>query len=96
MHSTKGPSGQWYAHNGDFSGPVKISIPVRSQAQYPYDHTSASTPHTLAGEQGTFVEVEIPFEDLRALYLAYVRRERISLLEQASDDDLEQMLLNGS
>lgn len=93
MHSTQGPSSQWYAHNGDYSGAVKASIPVRAQARYPDNYTSASKPHAIAGEEGEFVEVEIPFEDIRALYLAYVRQTRISRLEQAEDAELEAELI---
>jgi hypothetical protein len=36
---------------------------------------------------------EIPFEDIRALYLRYLRSERISRLEQAEDAELEAELL---
>jgi hypothetical protein len=92
MHSTRGPSGQEYGHNGDFSGAVKASIPVRPQASHPDNYTSASTPHVLAGGEMR-IEVEIPFEDIRALYLRYLTSKQISRLEQASDDELEQMLL---
>lgn len=95
MHSTQGPSGQWYTHNGDFSGPVKASIPVRPQAEYPDDYTSASTPHVLPGEE-LRIEVEIPFKDIRALYLRYLTSKQISLLEQATDDERERMFLGES
>jgi hypothetical protein len=93
MHSTKGPSGQWYAHNGDFSGEVKVSLPVRPQGDYGLNYPCASEPHQIAGQQGHFVEVEIPFADIRALYLRYLTSKQISRLEQASDDEREQMLL---
>jgi hypothetical protein len=96
MHSTQGPSGQWYAHNGDFSGEVKITIPIRDQGPYPQSHTTASGPHQIAGEQGIFVQVEIPFEDIRALYLSHLRSQRIYRLEQSTDEELEQMLLGES
>lgn len=93
MHTTQGPSGQYYAHNGDFSGSVKAAIPVREQASYPHDdHACASQPHHLMGEEGLFVEVEIPFEDIRALYLRHVRSQMISRLENASDEELEASL----
>jgi hypothetical protein len=34
----------------------------------------------------------IPFEDIRALYLEYLKRSKISALEQASHDFLEEAL----
>lgn len=40
--------------------------------------------------------VEIPFEDIRALYLAYVRSNLISRLEQAGDTELEAQLLGSA
>lgn len=93
MPSTRGASGQWYAHNGDFSGAVKASIPVRPQTRYPDpDHTTASTSHGVMGEDGVFVEVEIPFDDIRTLYLRHLRSRKIRELEQASDDELEGIL----
>jgi hypothetical protein len=72
MHSTQGPSGQWYQHNGDFSGPIVI--------------TDLDT--AINNEYG-YPRIEIPFEDIRAIYLRYARSKMISELEQASDDDLE-------
>jgi hypothetical protein len=39
--------------------------------------------------------VEIPFADIRALYLEYARRKAISRLEQAEDGELEALLFPG-
>jgi hypothetical protein len=50
------------------------------------------------GEQlddGRF-EVEVPFTDLRAIVLGYLRDRMISDLENASGDTLEAMLTRGS
>jgi hypothetical protein len=94
MHSTQGPSGQWYAHNGDYSGSVHVHIPVRDQTRYPdKDRTTASAVHNLPGEEGEFVQVQIPFEDIRALYLAHLRSAMISQLEQQDATQLEEELI---
>lgn len=96
MHAHRGPSGQWYNHNGDFSGEVLASLRVHGQGLPPGDRASASIPHKAVGEDGEmgeFVEVRISFEDIRSLYLAYVRQNRISRLEQAENAELEAELL---
>ena len=46
-------------------------------------------------DDGRF-ELEIPFTDLRALVLDYLRQRMISGLESASDDTLEQVLTGGT
>ena len=46
-------------------------------------------------EDGRF-ELEVPFTDLRALVLDYLRQRMISGLESASDDTLEAMLTHGT
>lgn len=46
---------------------------------------------TFLGDSNSVTErpFDIPFEDIRALYLEYLRRSKISALEQASYDFLE-------
>ena len=46
-------------------------------------------------EDGRF-ELEVPFTDLRALVLDYLRHRMIAGLENMSDDTLEQVLTNGT
>ena len=72
MHSFNAPSGRTYHHNGDFSGAVKFDAQVEMMSP------------TSAG----LAWVEVPFEDLRALVAEYARRERISRLEEMSDDEV--------
>lgn len=90
MHSTEAPSGQTYHHNGDFSGVVMADIPVRHQTRYPEkDHTRASCVIENEFTTHPYVEVEIPFEDVKYLVLAYLRSKAVSFLEQADDETLE-------
>ena len=92
MHSTQGPSGLCYAHNGDFSGDVKVTIPMRRPGET-YSWGTSSDIEVEINERDKTVTVDIPFEDIRALYLAYLRRNMISRVEQASDTELEAHLL---
>jgi len=46
-------------------------------------------------EDGRF-ELEVPFADMRALVLGYLRQRMIAGIEDASDDTLEAMLANGT
>jgi hypothetical protein len=77
MHSFNAPSGVTYHHNGDFSGSVILT--EEEIMQFGLD----------GGGSGVGNGVYIPFEDIRALYLEYLRRSKISALEQASYDFLE-------
>ena len=87
MHSTTAPSGLTYHHNGSFSGVVKTEIPVREQTGYPdKDHACAREKFVRRGGQTqAYVEVEIPFADMKHLVLSYLRSEAIGFLEQADD-----------
>ncbi len=61
-------------HNGDFSGGVKINIPV--------DRIEALE------EMAGYVQVCIPFEALKTLVGQYVAGQKMSALEEADDDDI--------
>lgn len=77
MHSFEAPSYITYHHNGDFSGSVVVTPP---------DTLSFG----LITEGGG---IEIPFEDIRALYLESLRRRKITQLEQADFDELEKRFM---
>lgn len=79
MHSFPAPSGIVYLHNGDFSG--SILIPDEEIQQFAL--------------QKAYGGLHIPFEDIRAIYLEYLRRSKISALEQASTDFLEEAARKG-
>jgi hypothetical protein len=49
----------------------------------------------MDGEDRLGGDIEIPFEDIRALYLESLRRSKISALEQASADFLEEAARRG-
>jgi hypothetical protein len=78
MHTTTGPSGRVYHHNGDFSGNVLA------------ESVSVDT-GDLEGWK-TCGDVEIPFADMRHLVLQRYRSRLILLLEEADDDRLEMLL----
>jgi len=92
MQDTEGPSGLHYFHNGDFSGSVKVEIPVLPDEHWSGngDRASVSEPYPQVVTQRRVVEVEIPFADLKHLVLQYQRRRLVSMLEDA--DDAEMML----
>jgi hypothetical protein len=52
-------------------------------------------PKGMPLDDGRF-ELTVPFTDLRALVLDYLRQRMISGLESASDDTLEAMLTSGT
>jgi hypothetical protein len=76
MHSFKAPSGITYHHNGDFSGSVEI----------PFEEISEFALYNDA--EG----IEIPFGDIRTIYLESLRQKLIAELEQADYDTLEKMI----
>lgn len=56
-----------------------------------YHHNSDFSSNVIMeGEDRLGKNIEIPFGDIRALYLEYLRRSKISALEQASADFLEE------
>lgn len=90
MHTTRGPSGLYYHHNGDYSGDVMVTVPFERATPDPY---STYVAKAEIDEQQRKVTVDIPFEDMRRLVLAHLRSKLIEELEQADDDKLEQLLL---
>lgn len=81
-HTTKAAGGTVFTHNGDYSGEVGITVyapPEELTDGPPFEHRAAW-------------RVTVPFEDLRALVLGYLRDKRISKLEQAEGDELEKLL----
>ena len=77
MITTKLDNGRVFLHNGDFSGNLLINV-----APGEVDYTE-----TVPGEPTTW-RVALPFEDVKAIVAEYVRRERTTALETASDDDI--------
>lgn len=75
MHAFDSPTtqGVTYFHNGDFSGNVKILVPTDMADVEPVENTD-------------FIEIEVPFEDLKALVARYVRRRKIADFEREEDD----------
>lgn len=84
MHSFNAPSGLTYHHNGDCSGGVRVEIPMGRRAAQDYGVPAIDN-------NARTVTVDIPFKDIRALYLNHLRNRRISMLENADDDALEEM-----
>lgn len=94
VRTTDGPSGQEYHHNGDYSGVVTAYVPVREQTRYPdKTHACAGRPQGESSEGSEYVEVEIPFEDMKSIVFGYLGRKIVSFVESAEDDELEQILL---
>ena len=79
MHTTEGPEGTVFQHNGDYGGEVDIIVRAEP-AQF-------GTP-----EGSPAWAVSIPFADVRSLVLGYLRDKRIAELESAGDDGLEKFL----
>ncbi len=98
MHSTSGPSGQTYHHNGDYSGSVKAFMPVRSQEGCKEGPDIACVSRPVKGidydnPEVEYVEVSIPFEDIRRLAMWYLMGKVTERLENANDDELERLFL---
>ena len=76
------PSGLIYDHNADFSGGVRVELPMGQHA---------GTHHGVRTINATdqTVEVVIPFTDMRHLVLASLRSRMMLHLEEADDDTLE-------
>lgn len=79
---TTAPSGLTYHHNGDFSGRVRVEIPMGHRSGDDFGVSS------IDNNERT-VTVDVPFEDMKHLVLAYLRSETIGRLEQADDAALE-------
>jgi hypothetical protein len=78
-HTTKGPDGTVFHHNGDYSG--DLDIVVRRE------------PKMFATPEGpTAWVVSVPFADIRSLVLSYLRDKRTGELEDAEGDELEKLL----
>jgi hypothetical protein len=101
MHTTHGPLGTTFHHNGDFSGLVKFLAPCAA-AQRSVDveapFSALVRAAVLPGYWGSvdvrredndeMSEVEVPIADLRALVGRRVRDARISSLEEAEPEEL--------
>jgi hypothetical protein len=85
MHTTKGPGGTVFHHNGDYSGDVVI------QFDAPTESGKGSYMQSPDGDLVNW-RIEVPFADVRALVLGYLRDKRISELEDAGDGELEKLL----
>jgi hypothetical protein len=91
MHSTPLTGGVVAHHHGDMSGKIKLSY----YGKQDYSHRA-----WLVDENGfpskdpiqDNIEVELSFEDIRALYLGHLRRQMISDLEQMTDEQFEEKL----
>lgn len=68
-----------FHHHGDYSGDVHINV-SKDAVQRSFDATTERA------------EVHIPFDALKMLVVAYMRRKMIIALEQSSDDDLIELL----
>lgn len=94
MRSYDAPSGLSYHHNGDYSGDVKIAVPMRRPGKtYSWGQTSDIVVEIDDRDQA--VIVDIPFEDMKHLVLDYYRSELISRLERG-DEVLERLLFRVS
>lgn len=89
MHSTQGPSGLYYHHNGDYSGDVKVTIPMMRRELYTW---GSGTVQVEIDEPRQQVTVDIPFEDMRHLVLSHYRSLMTGRLENADDKELERLL----
>lgn len=72
-HTTIGAEAT-FIHNGDFSGDITIS-------------SKKTNFEPVRNPDGDYIDLTIPFEDLKMIVATYVRDKNISALEQASDDD---------
>ena len=102
MHTTIGPQGTCFNHNGDFSGLIKFSVPFAGEEQ-PVDVEAPFNALVRAATFGTgrwsrvnarredndeVCTVEVLVADLRALVASRVRGDRIEALEEMEDDAL--------
>ena len=76
------PSGLFYHPVVDFSGSVRVELPMGRRAGTDYGVSSIDA-------DAQTVVVDIPFEDMRHLVLACLRSRMMLHLEEADDDALE-------
>lgn len=91
MHTTPLSGGVIAHHNGDMSGDIELVFwgkAEHSHHAYLLDEDGFQNNNPI---QDT-VMVKLSFEDIRKLYLGYIRSQKISRLEQMSDDDLERLI----
>lgn len=91
MHTTPLSGGVVAYHNGDMSGDIDLTFwgkADHSHRAYIVDENGFQSKEPI---QDT-VMVKLSFADIRALYLGYIRSQKISRLEQMSDDDLERLI----
>jgi hypothetical protein len=79
MHTTEGPQGTVFHHNGDYSGEVKVTVTAEPARGTDVNHV----PHWTA---------EVPFADLEALVLGKYRNYAITMLESAEGPALARVL----
>lgn len=84
-HTSEGPEGTVFIHNGGYDGDVKIVVgseQVQSWDGGPIEHTEK-------------LHVTVPFNDLKALVAQYVRMERVCALDDSEMTDDEVLGLPG-
>lgn len=79
----------YYHHNGDYSGDVKVTVPMTRHESRPWGTT---TTKVEIDEHRREVTVDIPFDDMKHLVLDHYRSRMISCLENADDQEVERLL----
>lgn len=82
MHTTQGPKGVYFVHDGDYGGQVKIFIP-------------SDTANMELSHQDHTVMVEVPMEALEFFVARKIVSKYISSLEQAVNMDEVHAALRG-
>lgn len=84
------PEGEFTIHhNGDYSGDVVITT-TNNAAKYVEIRASG----VFTGPVPT-VQLTLPFDLIRAIYLSYARTEMIRRFENSTDNDLEDFFIGG-
>lgn len=84
------PEGEFTIHhNGDYSGDVKIDV------DKPHERVTIYTPNFIGAPKEPQVQLTLPFDLIRAIYLSYARTEMIRRFENSTDNDLEDFFIGG-
>lgn len=91
MYTTDLSGGVVAHHHGDMSGDIDLTFWGKaeySHRAYIIDENGFQNRNPI----GDTVMVKLSFADIRKLYLGHIRREKISKLEQMSDEEFERLI----
>lgn len=95
MHSMPLSGGVTAHFNGDFSGKIKLAFYGKAEHSHRAYILDENNGFPYKDPMEDYVQVELTFDDIRKLYLERVRNEKIHRIEQMTDAQLEERLIEG-